>query len=400
MAFSKNKQVLMLVENNSFPQDIRVFQEAMALRSNGIKVSVISPTKKGQRLYERINNIEVFRYPPLVATNDFLGYFLEYGWSLVAIFLISLRILIQPGFDIIHIANPPDTLVLIAIFYKLLGKQLVYDHHDLAPELYYARFTGKGNRFVHAVLIWFEKLSCRCADHIITVNQSYKALEIQRDLIEEEKITIVRNGPLKLCTHEDPIPGLRQFGKITIVYVGVIGFQDGVDHLIRAVQHIVYTLGRVDIICVLVGEGDALSYIKSLATELKIDNYLIFTGLVDHALVARYLSTADICVAPEPSNPYNDRCIAIKMIEYMAAGKPIIAFDLPEHRVTAQGAAVYAHPNDDLDFARKITGLMDDSDLCITMGQLGKDRVEKELAWPIQEEHLLAVYNWLEEGTK
>src|SRR5450759_907813 len=158
MAFSKNNQVLMLVENNSFPQDIRVFQEAMALRSNGIKVSVISPTKKGQRLYERINNIEVFRYPPLVATNDFLGYFLEYGWSLVAIFLIYLHILIQPGFDIIHIANPPDTLVLIAIFYKLLGKQLVYDHHDLAPELYYARFTGKGNRFVHAVLIWFEKL--------------------------------------------------------------------------------------------------------------------------------------------------------------------------------------------------------------------------------------------------
>jgi glycosyltransferase involved in cell wall biosynthesis len=382
----------MLVENNPYPQDIRVFQEAVALKSNGYTVSVVSPAKQGQLWHERINGIDVFRYPLIPTVNNFYGYFLEYGWSLIAMFFISISVLARSGFDIIHIANPPDILVLIGLFYKLFGKRLIFDHHDLAPELYGARFEGKANRWVYNILILFERLSCISANHIITVNQSYKSIEIQRDHVNEEKITVVRNGPPDLHGYSDPIDGGQKNRKFTLTYAGVIGYQDGVDHLVRALHHIISKLGRMDFNCVLVGEGDALSYVRSLAKELKLDDFITYAGWVDHTFVTHYLSAADICIAPEPSNPYNDKCTAIKLMEYMAAGKPIVAFDLPEHRITVQNGAAFARPNDDEDFAAQIVDLMDDPVRCRKLGQINRERIEKKLAWSHQVKYLLGVY--------
>ena len=388
-------RVLMLVENNSFPQDIRVFAETQTLISNSYQVSVISPAKPGQPLYEKINGIYTFRYPSLPQMNNILNYFLEYGWSLVAMFYISLRVCIYPGFDIIHTANPPDILVLLAFFYKLFGKRFIYDHHDLAPELFYARFEGKGNKFIYQWLVWFERLSCRCADHIITTNESYKALEIQRSQVKEDRITIVRNGPLERLCHIEPQPGLRQDGEVIIAYMGVIGRQDGVDHLIKAIHYLVYNIARTDFLCLVIGDGDDLPFIKSLTSELELTDYVLFTGWIDHSIVTRYLSVADICVAPEPSNPYNDRCTVVKLMEYMALEKPVVAFDLPEHHVTVGDGALYARPNEDSDFAQKITLLMDDPELRMNMGRIGRDRIKNELAWSHQEKFLLKAYETL-----
>jgi glycosyltransferase involved in cell wall biosynthesis len=397
---SKHKaRVLLLVENNPYPQDIRVYQEAMALKANDYTVSTISPAKKNQPLHERIDGVEVFRYPPPPASNNYFGYILEYGWSLAAMFILSLRVLVRPGFDILHIANPPDILVLIGIIYKILGKRLIYDHHDLAPELFQVRFGGKSNRFIHMILIFFEKLSCQCANHIITVNESHKALEIQRNRVRAEKITVVRNGPPKSLDQAKPLQDIKVAGKTALAYVGIIGFQDGVDHLIRALHHIVYGLGRKDFHCTIVGDGDAIKIVMPLATDLKLDKYIHFTGWVEHALVARYLCSADICVAPEPSNDYNNRSTSIKIMEYMAAGKPIVAFDLPEHRISAGKSALFAQPNDDKSFGAHIVTLMDDPERRQILGQFGRKRIEEELAWEHQAKLLIKAYEKVQHGS-
>ena len=389
-------RVLMLLENGPYSQDARVPSEATALVSAGHKVSVICPVRPQEPWRETLNGVRVYRFPAPPTANGLLGYLLEYGYAMAATFVLSLRVLLDEGFDVIHAHCPPDTFVFIAAFYKLLGKRFVYDHHDLAPELYYARFGGSGNRLVYHILVLLEKLSCRLADHVITTNQSYKTVEMQRGHVPEEYITVVRNGPdLNRLRPVEPDPDLRRKGKTIIGYVGRMGFQDGLDYLLRALRHLIHDLGRTDFFCVLVGAGDALPRIRSLAEQLGLANYVLFTGWVEYSEVPRYLSAMDICVAPEPSNSYNDRSTVIKLMEYMALEKPIVAFDLPEHRVTAQDAAVYARPNDEFDFAQQIAALMDNPERRRRMGEKGRERVEKELAWPHQEKSLLEAYESL-----
>ena len=364
--------------------------------AGGYRIAVICPADPGRQWCEAIDGVQVYRYPAPAATDSFLGYVWEYGYTLTATFLISLFVYVRRGFDIIHAHNPPDLFVCIAAFYKLLGKQFVYDHHDLAPEMYAVRFQGKGNRFVTQVLGWFERLSCRLADHVIATNQSYKMLDMQRNQVPEQRITVVRNGPdLERFRSGEPDPQLRHGKPFVLGYAGTIGFQDGVDYLVWAVGHLVSDLHRTDFVCLVVGDGDAWSHVQQLAKELRLTKYLHFVGRVDPSQVGRYLYAMDICIAPEPSDAYNDRCTVIKIAEYMACGKPIVAFDLPEHRVTAQDAAVYAQPNDALDFARHIATLLDDPQQREEMGRKGKHRAETELAWPHQEQYLFQAYQAL-----
>src|SRR3989454_489761 len=391
------RRVLMLVENNSYPQDYRVRREARALTDAGYQVTVISPAQSGQRWRETIDGVHVYRYPALREASGFMGYLFEYGYSTAAMFILSLLVYLRDGFDVIHAANPPDTLVLVAAIYKLLGKRFVYDHHDLVPELYHARFAGRGSRLMHLALLTLEKLSLRYADHVIATNQSYKEMEMKRGGVPERRVTIVRNGPeLNGRQVAEPDPGLRQKGKTIIGYVGVMGFQDGVDYLLRALDHLVHDLGRTDVFCVLIGGlGSAQPSLKRLATQLGLDDYVWFTGWVSDADLLRYIASADLCVDPDPSNPLNDRSTMSKMMEYMAPAKPIVAFDLPEHRRTAQAAAMYVRPNDELEFARALAQLMDDPARREAMGLFGHRRVNTELAWHYSAQNLVGAYRRL-----
>ena len=383
----------MLLENNPYPQDSRVRCEAQALTTAGYHVSVICPADSGQPWHELHDGVQVYRFPAPTPANGFVGYLWEYGYSIVATFFLSLLVLVREGFDVVHAHNPPDLFVFIAAFYKLFGKHFVYDHHDLAPEMYRARFSAEADRLVYQLLVWFEILSYRLADRVIVTNQSYKTVAMQRGCVPEECITIVRNGPNSSGLRTvNPTLSLRQTGKIIIGYVGVMGFQDGIDYLLRALRHLICDLKRTDFFCVLVGDGDALLSLKSLAKQLDLAEYVLFTGWVEPEEVVRYLGAADICVTPDPSNSYNDHSTMIKIMEYMALEKPIVAFDLPEHRFSAQEAALYVRPNDELEFARALTQLIDDREKRQKMGAFGRQRVETELAWRYSVPHLLEAY--------
>jgi glycosyltransferase involved in cell wall biosynthesis len=385
-------RILMLLENNPYPQDSRVRKEANSLTEAGYSVTVICPRKAGQPRREVIDGVTVSRFPPPTGGAGFIGYLWEYGYSMLAMLVLSWGVLLRGGFDAVHAHNPPDTLVVIGLFYKLLGKKFIFDHHDLSPELYAARFGGEEGSTVK-VLRFFEKLSCKTADLVVATNDSYKEIEAERDGVPAERIVIVRNGPSeRFMKGHAPDPELAQSAGTILGYIGVTGYQDGIDYFIRALSHLVVDLNVTDVRAVIIGDGDALDSLKALTTDLSLDDYVWFAGWQEGDRLLELLSTADICVAPEPSNPYNNRSTMIKLMEYMSLGKPIVAFDLNEHRNTAQDAALYAEPNDEMDFAKKIACLIENPDRREEMGRSGRKRIEEQMAWPHQARQLIRGY--------
>lgn len=404
-------KILMLLEND-FPGDVRPKNQACLLTNAGYKVTVIALKEKGEKWKEEVDGVTVYRIPKLTIfrktrNQDFslihkflnkvksvIGYISEYFYFTFSCLILSLYILWEEGFDVIHTHNPPDTLVIVGAFFKLFGKKYVFDHHDLSPELYLSRLGIKNRSgLIYQGLIFAEKLCLKFADAVIATNESYKAIEVERGEINPEKIFIVRNGPdLNRVRRVPPDDKLKKRGRIILGYVGCMNPQDGVDYLLRSLKYLIVELKRTDFFCVNVGCGDSLEDLKSMTRELDLENHVWFTGFVPDEDMIRYLSTADIFLDPDPSSPLNDVSTWIKIMEYMALEKPIVSFDLKESRFSAQEAALFVPPNDEGKFAEAIAKLMDDPDLRKKMGDFGKKRVQNELKWEIVGQNLLNLY--------
>jgi glycosyltransferase involved in cell wall biosynthesis len=395
--YDGRQRVLMLMQNSTYPGDPRVVQEAEALASVGHLVTVICPAGTGQTMREQYGNVQVLRYPAPPRAEGPLGYIWEYLYCTAISLAKAVALAARQGFDVIHAANPPDTFVLVALPFRLFGKAFVFDHHDLMPEMYSVRFPGQKGRLIRRPLLWFEGMSCRVADHMITVNESYARTATERHGVPTARITVVRNGPDLRAFNPTtpPLEGLAPEGRQVIMYAGSISVQDGVDSLVRSIGHLVHDLGRKEFVCLVLGSGVALDGLRALANELDVSEHIHFLGFVPRDTVPAHLALADICVAPEPSNTYNDRSTMIKIMEYMAMAKPIVAFDLPEHRFSARDAAVYVTDNDEQAFARALTDLLDDPERRHQLGAAGRLRIEQELSWGHQVPKLLGVYEAL-----
>jgi glycosyltransferase involved in cell wall biosynthesis len=386
----------MLLENESYPDDSRVALEAGSLHDAGWQVSVICPTGVSRQTYENVDGVHVYRYPKPPELSGFVGYLWEYGYSLTVIFIVSLYVLARRGFDVVHAHAPPDMFVLIGAFYKFLGKQFVFDQHDLSPELYQAQHGGKSVRFLHAVLCGFERMACRSADRLIATNETQRRVQVERGGASPDRCHVVRNGPAA-CFLEpsEPLETLRAGGRTIIGYVGVIGVQDGVDYLLRALASLRSEWRRVDFLAVIVGSGPALGGLERLADQLGIGRLVRFAGYLVGDDLLRHIAGFDICVTPDPSNPYNDSCTTVKSMEYMAMGKPVVAFDLPENRVTLGDAALYANGNDSRELAGLIARLIDDPGERALLGRRGRQRVVDHWSWERQQANLIDLYDAL-----
>jgi glycosyltransferase involved in cell wall biosynthesis len=306
------------------------------------------------------------------------------------------RIFFRPGFEVVHLANPPDTLFLVAGLFKLLfGTKVIYDHHDLCPELYEAKFGRKG--VGHRITVLLERWSVRVADVVISTNESYRRMAIERDGKDPSRVFVVRNGPnLERVRLQPKVPEYKRGRRYLVGYVGIIGVQEGLRYLVQAAAHMVHSCNRHDIHFTVIGDGTDLPAVRALAGHLKVDDYFTFTGLITApAELMGYLSTADICVNPDEHNSINDMSTTIKVMEYMALAKPIVQFDTMEGRVSAGESALYARANDPVDLAEKVMTLADDPQLREAMGRIGRQRIEQELAWAHQAPRLLAVYQAL-----
>jgi len=403
----------MFVEN-AYPQDTRVKNEADALTEAGYAVTVICLRKRGQMRSEIVKGVQVYRLlrlelfqktpvekPTLLQRawlklKSLAGYLSEYIYFTSACFVMSVYVAFKHGFDVIHAHNPPDTLWVAALPWRLVGKKFVFDHHDLCPELYRSRYGAKHDLFA-TVLQWVEWGNLKLANILIATNESYKQIQIDRGGRKPEHVFVVRNGPnQKRMEMSVPSVRLRTMDRKILVYIGSLNPQDGVDYLIRALKHLVYDLKRADFYCVIMGSGDSLEDLREMVRALKLEKFIELTGWISDEDLQANLAAADICMDPDPSSPLNDVSTWIKVMEYMACAKPIVTFDLKETRYSARDAAVYVQPNDELAFAKATAELMDDQARRERMGRYGRQRVEQELQWSVVSRNLVAAYAALE----
>jgi glycosyltransferase involved in cell wall biosynthesis len=392
-------RALILVENLSVPADRRVWQECTTLRDHGWDVEVICP-RGDDRDTERetvIDGVHIQRYPLDAATGGPVGYLREYGQALWRTLRAVRHVRRRGPIDVVHLCNPPDLFFIIALLLKLRGTRVIFDQHDLIPELYLSRFRPKRDALYWAMRL-AEFLTYRVADVVVSTNESYRELAVRRGRVRPERTFTVRSAPAGERFHEVPVePALRQGKKHLLAYLGVMGPQDGVDYAVRALAHL-RAEHRDDWHAVFMGNGDALDDVRALAGSLGLGDCTTFTGWTNTPDILRYLSTAAVGLAPDPRNPLNDLSTMNKIVEYMAMGIPVVSFDLRESRVSADEAAVYASDNDEEQFASLISELLDDPERRRRMGEIGRDRVTGPLSWKQSEQALVAAYD-LAHGT-
>ena len=392
--------VCIIVENLPVPADRRVWREAQALAKGGYRVSVVCPKGVGfEASRETLDGIEIYRHGAWESSGSVAGYLLEYGWALVAEFLLSLRIYARTRFRILQGCNPPDTIFLIALFFRLFGVRFIFDHHDPSPELYGLKFHRQS--FIYRLVCLAEHLTFLTADLVIETSDSCREIAVGRGRVSPDRIFVVRTAPdLNEFRPQPAQPELKQERKYMVVYVGLMSPQDGLDLLMESIRHFVERENRRDTLFVLIGPGTELPRLKARVTANDLDPWVKFTGPLYGDKLHAYLATADVGVAPDPSNDFNDKLTMIKILEYMAYGLPVVLYDLTEGRRLACGAALYARGNDPIDFAEQLAKLLDSESLRRHVGAIGRKRIVERLNWGVEKVTLLEAYQVALLGSK
>ncbi|MFE7130114.1 glycosyltransferase family 4 protein [Streptomyces sp. NPDC057638] len=387
-----NRRALILVENLSVPFDRRVWQECMTLRDAGWTVDVICPrgSKRDTEPEAVIDGIRIHRYPLRAATGGPAGYLQEYGAALWHTARLARKV---GPVHVVHACNPPDLLFLPALWLKRRGARFIFDQHDLSPELYLSRFD-RGKDLLYRAVCALERFTYRTADIVLATNESYRDVAVRRGGRRPEDVFVVRSAPqTDRFQPVPPEPELKRGKPHLLCYLGVMGPQDGVDYALRALAKLRDEIGRTDWHAVFVGSGDSFDAMVELSRQLGLDDQVQFTGRVPDADLVRYLSTADVCLSPDPRSPLNDVSTMNKVLEYMAMGRPIVSFELREARVSAGDSALYAPANDEAEFAKRVALLLDDPELRARMGAIGQERITGPLAWRNSQRALLAAYD-------
>lgn len=385
-------RALIISENAPVPADRRVWNEAQTLVAAGWEVVVVCAQGEGRddAPFELLDGVEIHRFPLEPAGGGLTGYVREYAQAMWRIRSRVRKLARERRFDVVHGCNPPDFLLLAARSLRRQGTRFVFDHHDLVPELYRSRYGG-GKGLMYRVAVALEQIAYRSADVVITTNESYRRVALERGRIAPEDVFVVRNGPnLDRFRAVEPDPSLKRGRKHLVAYLGIMGPQDGIDHAIRALGWL--GTRRDDWHAVFVGDGSVVEEMRALAAELGIAERVEFAGWCYDDEIRRIISSADVCLAPDPPTPLNAVSTMIKIPEYMAMGKPIASYDLTESRHSAQDAALYAdEPHPDA-LGRCVERLLDDPALREQMGRRGLERVNDDLGWDRSEQILLAAY--------
>ena len=391
-----DRRVLIIVQNLTVPFDRRVWLECGSLTQAGYDVSVVCPKGPGDPSYAVLDGVELYKYRPYTSDGSRWAFIAEFLHSFVATLWLSLKAARRGPFAVVQSCNPPDIFWPIGILFRLLyGSRFVFDHHDLCPETYEVRYPSGAKSLLRG-LSFLERRTVRSADHVIATNESYRDIDITRHGIDPQRVTVVRTGPDPQKLRRTEVDGQVRRGRAClVVYIGVMGPQDGVDIVVDVANVIVHELGRKDVGFVLIGSGECLDSLREKRDRLGLGEFVEFTGRVPDEMVTTIMSSADIGISPDPMNHLNELCTMNKTMEYMAFELPLVAFDLRETRVSAAGAALYAEPNDVHELASALVKLADDPSLRRSMGSTGRRRVELELAWAHQAPRYVAVYDRL-----
>lgn len=389
-----DRKILIIVENLPVPFDTRVWQEATTLVENGYVVSVICPKGKGyDKEYEYINGVHIYRHDLPTEGNGALGYAREYYVALREEYRLAKKVYKERGFHVIHGCNPPDDIYMVAKKFRKYGVDYVFDHHDICPELFEAKF-GKKSGLLYKSQLWLEANTYKNCKFAFVTNESYKKIAIERGGMKPEDVFVLRSGPklerLKIQAPNEKIKGGRKF---MVGYLGVIGQQEGIEYMLQAADYIRHTVKRDNIFWGIVGGGPHLDAMREMCKKMGLDDIVEFTGRVPDDKMLEYLNTADVCVNSDKYNSMNDKSTMNKVLEYMALGKPIVQFELTEGRYSAREASLYAEPNNAQDMAVKILELLDNPEMRRKMSEYGRSRIINELSWEHTSKVLLNGYD-------
>jgi glycosyltransferase involved in cell wall biosynthesis len=389
---SETFRVLFLIENVPYSLDTRVRRQAHALRAAGGSVTVICPGPAGSGGRVR-DGVRVYHYPKPSFGGGFAAHIAEYTASLVCHSLLTAWVAIRHGFDVIHVANPPDLLWLVAAPYRLLGKRFIFDHHDLVPELFGVRFGARMPR-LQSLMLALERRSVRLANHVISTNETFRRMAIERGGKAPDDVSVVRNGPWleRDFRPVTPDPRVRAFGRVIVGYLGIMNDQDHLDHLLEAARIVRFEAGRSDIAFLLIGSGDAYPRLLHRRDAMRLSDAVHMPGTLPWNDVLARLSAVDICVQPDPPTAFNRHLTMNKLMEYMALGKASIAYDMPETRFSGGDAVMYLPGDSAHALARAILELADDPARREELGRRARHRIESSLAWEHQAHNLIEVY--------
>lgn len=382
LAFAGRKRsCVIIVENLSVPFDRRVWQEAQALNKAGWQVAVICPSSaRHPEKFEEIDGIAIYRHRlPLEAKGRY-AFLLEYAFALFHELRLLIKIYLGPGFEVIQACNPPDLIFLVALPFKLFGKRFIFDHHDVVPELFHIKFKQTG--FFHRLLIWCEWLTFKSANLVISSNETLRAIAVDRGGKRPEDVVAVYGIPdRKNFYRVEPDGRIRNGRKFALGYVGIIADQDGLDHVIHAVNHLLRHLGYVDFQVIIVGDGPSLPAVRALCRALAVDDHVTFTGYLSGDRLRQHISTFDIGLIPDPVNEFNDKISMNKVFEYSTLGIPIVAYPLTETKRLLGDAAVYAKSPDPSGLAAACLGLMSDDALRESCARRANYRAREWFSW-------------------
>lgn len=391
-------RVLIIVQNLPVPLDRRVWLEAQALHASGCQVSVICPKGPGDPSRAVVDGVALYKYRPAPQARGFLGFVIEFVYSWLRTALLSLVVRRERGFDVIQACNPPDTYWLLALLWRAAGVRFVFDHHDLNPELFRSRFGEPrtvGARLQYRVLLWLERRTFRAAHRVISTNESYRRIAMDRGSVPAERTAVVRSGPdtrrmRPVVAATDPARG-----KHLLVYLGIMGPQDDVDVVLDVVAELVRRHGRTDVRAALLGFGDCLEDLRLQCTRMGLDDVVEFTGRVGPEQIGEYLSAASVGLCPDRKTPLNDISTMNKTMEYMAYAVVPVSFDLTETEVSAGDAAVSVPSGDVAAFADAVAELLDDEDRRVSLSLAARDRSVAELDWAAQSRVYVGVFDEL-----
>jgi glycosyltransferase involved in cell wall biosynthesis len=377
-------RVVMLLENNPYSRDSRVRLEAESLVAAGYHVRVVAPRARGERAGDLVGGVLVrrFRVPE---GRGLLGFLLEYLVAAIRLHAAALVELLR-GAEVLHLHNPPDILFGAGALFRLAGRKVIFDHHDLFPEAIESKLGTRA--FTPAALVC-ERFTFRVANHVLATNESVAELARTRGGKHADAVTVVRNGPPEAWTRSTPTARSGPLSSIKLAYLGAMSTQDGVETLASVLTSV---LARgLDATLTIVGDGDARAALEACVRRNGLAERVTVTGWVPYHKVPELLGSADVCLDPAPATPVNDRSTMIKVAEYLALGKPVVAFDLRETRRTAGDAALLIAPGDIESFADAIVKLARDPGLRIELAKRACERAH-ELVWTHSAGALVSAY--------